>query len=75
MHIPPQVPPAAPNGQYELRMEAMVYDQPVGVVAEPERPRALQHANIAYDMIDQHPQPLRVRVSTFIYLVSGLPFY
>jgi len=70
MRVPRQVPPAAPNGQFGIRMEAMVYDQPVRGVAGPEGLHDQQHANIAYDMIDHHPQPLRV--SNSVYLVSSL---
>ena len=60
MRIPHQVPLAAPNAQFEIRMEAMVHDQSVGGVAGPEGPHDPQHVNIAYDMIGDHPQSLRV---------------
>lgn len=60
MRIPCQVPPAAPNGQFEGRMEAMVHDQPVGGVAAPEGLHDPQHADIPYGMMDYHPQPRRV---------------
>jgi len=53
------VPPAAPNGQFEGRMDAMVHDQQVGGVAAPEELHDPQHADIPYGMIDYHPQPLR----------------
>ena len=72
MRIPRQVPPAAPNGQFEIRMEAMIQDQPVGRAAGPEGLHDLQHVNIAYDMIGHHPQPLRV--SNFHLPGIGPPF-
>jgi len=60
MRMPLQVPPATPNGQFGIRLETMVHDQPVGGVAGPEGLHDQQHANLAYDMIGHHPQPLRV---------------
>ena len=60
MRISRQVPPPVPYDQYEIRMEAIVRDQPVGGVAGPDGVHDPQHANIAYDMIGHHPQPLGV---------------
>jgi len=76
MRTPRQVPPAAPtrNGQSEIRMEAVVHDQPVGGVARPEGLHDPQHANAAYDMIGHHPQP-PLRVSNFHLPGIGPPFY
>jgi hypothetical protein len=72
MRIPRQVPPPVPYDQYEIRMGAMVHDQPVGGVAAPEGLHDPQHANIAYDMIGHHPQPLGV--SNFHLPGIGPPF-
>ena len=72
MRIPRQVPPPVPYDQYEIRMEAMVNDQPVGGVVAPEGLHDPQHANITNDMIGHHPQPLRV--SNFHLPGFGPPF-
>ena len=72
VRVPCQVPPAAPNDQFEGHMEAMAHYPPVGGIAVPERLDP-QHADIPNGMIDYHPQPLRVSNSHLLDIEP--PFY